>query len=93
MWPRAKGQGWGKAKIHEQLHVPNDIERNGAPQGSHAGPTEHNHIRLVKRPAKGTQQRAEVFDRQLGQRVSNSYIVDMAYQRMNTKFDMPAPPA
>ncbi len=87
LWPRLRGQGWELAKIHEQLHVPDDIERNGAPQGSHTGPTEHNHIRLVKRPAKGTQQRAEVLDRQLGQRVSDAYIVDMAYQRMTTTYD------
>jgi hypothetical protein len=86
LWPRYSGQGWQKAKIHEQLHVPDDIERNGSPQGSHTGPTEHNHIRLVKRPAKGTQQRAEVLDRQLGQRVSDTYILDMAYQRMNTNY-------
>ena len=86
LWPRSRGQGWEKAKIHEQLHVPDDIERNGAPQGSHTGPTEHNHIRLVKHPTKGTQQRAEVFDRQLGQRVSDAYIVDMAYQRMTTDY-------
>ena len=86
LWQRVRGQGWEKAKIHEQLHVPDDIERNGAPQGSHTGPTEHNHIRLVKRPAKGTQQRAEVLDRQLGQRVSDSYIVDMAYQRMTSQY-------
>ncbi len=31
LWPRVRGQGWEKAKIHEQLHVPDDIERNGAP--------------------------------------------------------------
>jgi hypothetical protein len=86
LWPRVRGQGWEKAKIHEQLHVPDDIERNGAPQGSHRGPTEHNHIRLVKPPAKGTQQQAEVFDRQLGQRVSDAYIVDMAYARMSSKY-------
>jgi hypothetical protein len=86
LWPRVRGQGWEKAKIHEQLHVPDDIERNGAPHGSHRGPTEHNHIRLVKRPAKGTQQRAKVFDRQLGQRVSDAYIVDMAYARMPSKY-------
>jgi hypothetical protein len=90
LWPRVRGQGWEKAKIHEQLHVPDDIERNGAPQGSHTGPTEHNHIRLVKRPAKGRQQRAEVFDRQLGQRVSDGYIIDMAYQRMATPYDQPS---
>jgi hypothetical protein len=91
LWPRIRGNGWEKAKIHEQLHVPDDIERNEAPQGSHTtGPTEHNHIRLVKRPAKGTQQRAKVFDRQLGQRVSDAYIVHMAYQRMTTNFDQPS---
>jgi hypothetical protein len=89
-WPRIRGNGCKKAKIHKQLHVPDDIERNGAPQGSHTGPTEHNHIRLVKRPAKGTQQRAEVFDRQLGQRVSDAYIIDMAYQRMTTNYDQPS---
>jgi hypothetical protein len=38
LWPRVRGQGWGKAKIHEQLHVPDDIERNGAPQGPIRGP-------------------------------------------------------
>jgi hypothetical protein len=90
LWPRVRGNGWEKAKKHEQLHVPDDIERNREPQGSHMGPTEHNHIRLVKRPAKGTQQRAEVFDRQLGQRVSDAYIANMAYQRMTTNYDQPS---
>jgi hypothetical protein len=52
LWPRVRGQGWKKAKIHQQLHVPDDIERNGALQGSHTGPTEHNHIQLVEGPAK-----------------------------------------
>jgi hypothetical protein len=86
LWPRVRGQGWEKAKMHEQLHVQDDFERNGAPQGSHTGPTEHNHIRLVKRPAKGTHQRAKVFDRQLGQGVSDAYIVDMAYACMSSKY-------
>ena len=54
LWPRTKGQGWAKAKIHEQLHVPDDIEWNRAPQGSHTGPTEHNHIAHVKRPFQVT---------------------------------------
>jgi hypothetical protein len=90
LWPCVHGNSWKKAKIHKQLHVPDNIERNGAPQGSHTGPTEHNPIQLVKRPAKGMQQRAEVFDRQLGQRVSDAYIVDMAYQRMTTNYDQPS---
>jgi hypothetical protein len=57
LWPCVRGNGWEKAKIDEQFHVPDDIERKGAPQGSHTGLTEHNHIQLVKRPAKGTQLR------------------------------------
>jgi hypothetical protein len=38
LWPRVRGQRWEKAKIHQQLHVPDDIERSGAPQGSHTVP-------------------------------------------------------
>jgi hypothetical protein len=93
LWPGLRGQGWELAKIHEQLHVPDDIERNGAPQGSHTGPNKHNHIQLVKRPARGTQQQAEVLDQQLGQQVSDTYIVDMAYQRMTTSYDSFLPEA
>jgi hypothetical protein len=59
------------------------------PQGSHTGPTEHNHIRLVKRPAKGTHQRAGVFDRQLGQRVSDTYIVDIRAEDRYSLADKP----
>ena len=39
LWSRVRGQGLKEAKIHKQLHVPDDIERYGAPQGSHTGPT------------------------------------------------------
>jgi hypothetical protein len=86
LWLCVWDQGRKKARIHEQLHVPDDIEGNGASQGSHTGPTEHNHIRLVKQPAKGMQQRAKVLDRQLGQRVSDLYIDNMAHQPMSTKY-------
>ena len=43
-WPRNKGNGWEKAKVHEQLHVPRDISRNGTPRESYGGPLEHNHL-------------------------------------------------
>ena len=57
LWPRSAGHGWNKPKFHEQLHVPDDIERNGAPSNTHTGPTEHNHIFQVKRPSRTTQRR------------------------------------
>ncbi len=83
-WPRTKGQGWEKAKNHEQLHVPDDIDRNGACQNYHTGPTEHNHIFHVKRLARATQRRRESLDEQIAKRASESYVIDYAYQRMIT---------
>ena len=84
-WPRTTGQGWEKAKTHEQLHVPDDIDRNGACQNYHTGPTEHNHIFHVKRPARATQRRRETLDQQIAKRASESYVIDYAYQRMDTR--------
>jgi hypothetical protein len=83
-WPRSSGQGWEKAKNHEQLHVPDDIERNGAVQNYHTGPTEHNHIFHVKRLARATQQQRETLNQQIANRASESYVIDYDYQRMAT---------
>jgi hypothetical protein len=91
LWPHVLGQGWEKSKIHKQLHVPDDIEWNGVPQVSHMGPTEHNHIRLVKPHAQGMQQCMELLYRELGQLVSNMDIVDMVFQCMATQNDWPPP--
>jgi hypothetical protein len=84
LWPRSSGQGWEKPKTHEQLHVPDDIERNGAIQNYHTGPTEHNHIFHVKRLACAIQRRRETLDQQIANRASESYVIDYAYQRMAT---------
>jgi hypothetical protein len=79
LWPREKGQGWFKAKYHEQLHVPDDIERNGAPSNTHTGPTEHNHLFFVKNPAKRSQRRQMNLDEQVANRYSENYIIHAAY--------------
>jgi hypothetical protein len=82
LWPRQEGNGWEKAKIHEQLHVPDDIERNGAPQGTHSGPTENNHIASVKNYASQTNRRRETLDAQIGSRNAESFIINTAFQKM-----------
>jgi hypothetical protein len=82
LWPREKGQGWQKAKVHEQLHVPDDIERNGAPAGWHSGPTENNHIATVKNFASQTNRRRETLDEQIGNRNAESFIINSAFQTM-----------
>jgi hypothetical protein len=85
LWPRqSAGQGWEKPKAHEQVHVLDDIKRNGAIQNYHTGPTEHNHIFHVKRLARATQRRRETLNQQIANRASKSYVIDYAYQRMTT---------
>jgi hypothetical protein len=87
LWPRTKGQGWEKAKVHEQLHVPDDIERNGSPQGWHSGPTENNHITSVKNYASQTNRRRETLDAQIGTHNAESFIINHAYQKMTMSYE------
>ena len=86
LWPRLKGQGWELAKFHQQLHVPDNIVRFGSPQGTHSGPTEHNHICHVKQLAKTTQQRCLSSDEQLGNCVMEQHIVNLSFQFMDSTY-------
>ena len=83
LWPRNTGNGWDLPKFHEQLHVPDDITRNGAPRNTHSGPNEHNHIRNVKRPSQNTQKRRKTLDWQLGNRVTENYFINHAMHKMD----------
>ena len=75
LWPREIGQGWFKPKYYEQLHVPDDIERNGAPLNTHTGSTEHNQIFFVKNPAKRSQRKQSNLDKQVVNRFTESIVV------------------
>jgi hypothetical protein len=83
LWPRSSGQGWEGLKLTSNC-MPDDIERNGAVQNYHTGPTEHNHIFHVKRLACATQRRRETPDQQIANQASESYVIDYAYQHMAT---------
>ena len=80
-WPRARGNGWFKAKVHEQLHVPRDIARNGSPRNSYSGPVEHTHL-TVKEQAQRTQMNRSCLDAQIGNRSAESYIINYAHDRI-----------
>ena len=54
------------------------------PKGSHSGPVEHNHIEMVKRPSKRTQKRRSCLDMQLAQRNYESFLINTAYERMQS---------
>ena len=83
LWPRNKGQEWALPKFHEQLHVPDDIARNGSPQGTNSGPTEHNHIEFVKNPSQQTQKIRAKLDEQLGRRIAETMIIDHSFRSMD----------
>ena len=83
LWPRNKGQEWALPKFHEQLHVPDDIARNGSPQGTNSGPTEHNHIEFVKNPSQQTQKIRAKLDEQLAHRIAETMIIDHSFCSMD----------
>jgi len=84
-WPRSKGNGWFLAKFHEHLHIPWDIERNGTPRGSYTGPTERLH-KEIKMHSLRTQRRRDVHDKQLGDRVHETFVIDYCSDRMNADY-------
>jgi hypothetical protein len=74
-WSRGEGDGWFKAKVHEQLHVPGDISRNGSPRNTYTGPVENNHLD-VKEQAMRSQMNRSLLDEQIGNRSAEAYIMN-----------------
>ena len=82
-WPRLKGNGWEIPKVHEQLHIPDDIDRHGCPNNTITTRTEHHHIQEIKKPFLRTQKRRETLDYQIAKRRSETYLIDRAWAAMN----------
>ena len=91
LWPREAGHGWFKPKIHEQLHVPGDITRNGSPRNTYTGPVENNHLD-VKAQATRTQMNRTLLDSQIGSRSAEAYIVNYAHDRICNQDNAPPQP-
>jgi len=81
LWPCNRGHGWFKPKIHEQLHIPRDIVRNGSPRNTYSGPLEQGHIAL-KDHSKQTQRNRELLDEQLSNCITETQIIETTYKRM-----------
>ncbi|HEY9301929.1 MAG TPA: hypothetical protein VIQ31_37300 [Phormidium sp.] len=80
--PRTTGNNWDISKIHEQLHVADNIEKYGAHENVHTGPQEHNHIELTKKPSKQVQRKKSILDWQLANRTCEKYILNVAQQQL-----------
>jgi hypothetical protein len=87
-WPRGEANGWFKAKVHEQLHVPGDISRNRSPRNTYTGPVENNHLD-VKEQLMRTQMNRELLDEQIGNRSAEAYIINYAYERICNRNETP----
>ena len=48
LMPRTTGNEWAISKIHEQLHVAENIRYYSAHNNVHTSPQEHNHIKKTK---------------------------------------------
>ena len=82
-WPRMRGNGWEKPKLHEQLHIPDDIERYGAPANTNTKRTENHHIVGVKKPYERTSKRREVMDYEIAKRGYETRLVSRAMYAMS----------
>jgi hypothetical protein len=78
LWPRDDGEGWDLTKVHEQYHVPEDLERHGCHKNVHSAPQEHNHI-MIKRAAQKTQKNKKTLDLQTGERLMERLVIQRAY--------------
>ena len=80
-FPRTKGQGWNISKLHEQLHVPDDIERNGPPSVTFSGVVERQHV-TTKQHCGRTRKNRATLDKETGERLFETVIINETYAMM-----------
>ena len=79
--PRTEGQGWNIPKFHEQIHVPDDIERNGPPSVTFTGVVEKQHINSKKHCERTTKNR-QTLDKQTGHRLFETAVINETFNMM-----------
>jgi hypothetical protein len=84
MWARTTGIGWNNPKTHETAHNAFNIFLFGCHKNWHSGPSEHNHITGVKKPSGITQKRRLTFDWQIANRLVDKFVIDHAYNRIES---------
>ena len=75
-FPRGGDQpGWRLAKFHHLLHMVEEIGKFGAPENTSANRPEHNHRYFAKMPGRRSQKRHSTFNRQVGQRLADAWLL------------------
>ena len=78
-WLRLKSQGWDKPKMHELLHIPDDIKQHGVPGNTNTSRTENHHISGVKHPFQHMQKQREMLDQQIACRQNEEHDNSTSY--------------
>jgi hypothetical protein len=77
--PRKDGNNWKIQKLHELLHIPEDVENFGSPKNFDCGILENRLIHVGKHNSKHTQKRGpSVFTAQLAQRIHEQQCIEKA---------------
>jgi hypothetical protein len=86
--PRVEGNGWKIQKLHELLHIPEDVQNFGSPKNFDTGIMENRLIHVGKINAKTTQKRGPIiFTRQLADRIYQQQCFDKAKRCLNLDND------
>jgi hypothetical protein len=75
---RTDGHGLKIPKFHQLKHLPRYILKFGVPNNFSTARCESHHITLSKRPAKTAQKRDESFEKQVGERIIDSIVLNRA---------------
>ena len=77
--PRGNGRGWEIMKVHELLHIVQDIKELGVHCNVNSDKCESSHKNMIKNPAQNAQRQVQTLDSSLANRQVDHLIIDHAY--------------
>lgn len=81
---RREGLGTNIPKLHQMLHIAEDISRFGAHPNVETGTSESRHKAHCKAPGKQTQRRGQLLEKQVGIRHAENVVIDFAMANLQT---------
>ena len=82
-FPQQQGQGWNIAKLHEQLHIPDDIKYNGPLSVTYTGVVEHQHVTSKQHCAR-TRKYCEMLDKETGDCLYETAVINETLDMIET---------
>ena len=83
--PRGQGRGWELTKVHELMHIVDDIKELGAHCNVNSDKCESSHKKLIKQPGLNAQRRVQTMDSSLANRQVDRLIIDHAFSHVQNQ--------